>query len=238
MSIKSPKADTNFKVRQSVLGKVATNIVDSMGSAVGLVNFPTPAVALTDIEAAIDTYETNLALASKGSKTATENKNTSKLALINLLRTQAIYVTQTALTTVGLTKQTNASVAAMRAFILTSGFKVSKKPNPVADKVGIDYPIVKKAVSKTAGTLHLLLRQYTRFKKGTKVWQLMYRVAASGETPAGPWFTVVSTSGNINATGITPGLTDWTVGAIGGRNAKLNEPNPVNFTPIRQIVII
>lgn len=239
MGLRLPKCSTDFKMKQATLAKVATNIYTKMGSVQGLINFPVPAVALVDLVAAINTYTTSLAAAVKGSKDQTDAKDTSKVALINLLRTQAIYVDTIALQAGSNTSQNSqTNITAMKGIILSSGFLLSNAPGPVANNVGVAMPIIKKAISKNPGQLHLLLRQYTKYKKGVNTWYLQYRLSAVGVTPAGPWMNQTFTSGNIVADGLTSGKTyDWQVAGIGGHNTKLNSTNPVNFTNIQQIVI-
>lgn len=239
MGLRLPTADTNFKQKQAILAKFAANIYTLMGNAEGVIAFPTPPVALTDLIVLINNYNTALATAFKGSKEDTSNKNDAKAALIGALRANAIYVTQVsqALTLDG--GASTVTISVIKQSILSSGYKLNKTPIPVADRVGISLPKVKHAISKEVGSLYILLTQYTRFKKGTKVWQLRYRTTANGTTPAGPWVNVTFSSGRITATGLTSGkVYDWQVGAIGGWDTRLNNANPINYTPVRRVVII
>ena len=210
-----------------------------MGSTQGLINFPTPAVALADLVSALNTYTVSLAAAGKNfSKTQTEAKNANKKALINLLRTQALYVTQVAqLPWLGTGTVNPAIIATIQNYILTSGFALNNAPGPVANTAGTGLPIVKKAISKSIGTFHLLLRNYTKQKKGVKVYMVNMRTSAHGTTPAGNIFSTPETTGNITIGSLTSGLTyDWQVGAIIGKTALGNQP-PTNFTAWQQIVI-
>jgi hypothetical protein len=245
--IKLPSATTQFNQKQSELGKVAANIWTKMGSTQGLINFPTPAVPLTDLITAINTYTVSLATTGKNfSKNQTSAKNVAKKALINLLRTQALYVTQVAqLPYVGTGTVNTTIVNAVSQIILSSGFALNNTPTPVANQSGSMLPIVKRAISKSIGTFYLLVRNYTKQKKGVKIYQVNYRTSyipavppATTPTPAGPIKTWPSTSGDITVLGLTSGVKyDWQVGAVTGHNTKLNAPNPVNFTQWQQIVI-
>jgi hypothetical protein len=245
--IKLPAAAMQFNQKQSELGKVAARIYSMMGSAQGIINFPTPAVALTDLVTAINNYTVSLSTTGKNfSKDQTALKNVTKKALINLLRTQALYVTQTAqLPYVGTGTVNTTIVNSIEQIILSSGFAVSNTPGPVANQSGSMLPVVKHAISKSVGTFYLLLRNYTKQKKGVKIYQVNYRTSeipavppATVPTPAGPIKTWPSTSGDITVLGLTPGLTyDWQVGVVTGHNTRLNAQNPVNFTPWEQIVI-
>jgi hypothetical protein len=238
MGLKLPTADTNFKQKQAQLAKFASNIWTLMGNATGVANFPAPPILLVDLIVIINNYTSSLATAHKGSKDDTSNKNIAKQALIAALRAEAAYVTQQSQAQSAGGDANRANISMVQQFILTSGFKLSKVPSPVGDVQGIALPIVKKAISKESGTMHLLLRNYTRYKKGVKTWQLQYRTSEVGETPAGPWITQTFTSGNITAEGLTSGTTyDWQVAAVGGHNTRLNVQNQINYTSIRKIVI-
>lgn len=239
MGVRLPSAVTNFKQKQSELGKIAANVYTQMGSTQGLINFPTPAVPLTELVAALNTYTVSLASAGKNfAKTQTAAKNAAKKALINLLRTQALYVTQVAQLVFYGTGTVNPSIISnIQNYILTSGFALNNAPGPVANQAGSGLPIVKKAISKSAGTFHLLLRNYTKQKKGVKIYQVNMRTSAHDTTPAGNIFSTPETTGNITIGGLTSGVTyDWQVGAIIGKTALGNQP-PTNFTAWQQIVI-
>ena len=245
MGLKLPTADTNFKQRQSSLGVVASNVYTQMGSAQGIINFPTPEVPLATLVTAINSYNTALGNAKRGSKDDTTAKNNARAALEGLLRTQAIYVTGVAQQSTPVAQANARQIAAMQAIILSSGFKINKRPLPPAGSVGIKKPIVRQAISKTPGTLYVLLRQYTKVKKATKVWELLYRTSeippvppATTPTPAGPWTVATFTSGSITVEGLTSGIFyDWQVGAVGGHNTKLNVQNPVVYTAVKKVVI-
>jgi hypothetical protein len=240
MPTKLPTADTNFKQNQSTLARFATNIYNSMGSTQGLIYFPTPTVALTDLVGAINAYTTSLGAARKGygSKTDTQTKNNAKALLEQYLAINGLYVTQQAQQisgsgTSGVANTTTVSL--MRQIITTSGYKLSVIPSPVANTTGIPVPIIKKAISKAIGSVHFLLRQYTATKKGVKTW--VVRIRPTSVTP-GPWTTVILTSGNMTITGLTSGLNDYQIAAQGGNNTKTFTTNPLNWTAIQQIVVI
>lgn len=239
MGVRLPSAVTNFKQKQSELGKIAANVYTQMGSTQGLINFPTPAVPLTTLVAALNTYTASLAASGKNfAKTQTAAKNTAKEVLIGYLRTQALYVTQVAQLVFYGTGTVNPSIISnIQNYILTSGFALNNAPSPVANQAGSGLPIVKKAISKSIGTFHLLLRNYTKQKKGVKVYMVNMRTSAHGTTPAGNIFSTPETTGNITIGSLTSGVTyDWQVGAIIGKTALGNQP-PTNFTAWQQIVI-
>lgn len=237
MGNKLPSVRARFNERQANLAKQATNVYTMMGSVQGLIYFPTPAVPLVALVVYINAYTNSLATARKGSKMDTEAKDQAKADLIAALRAQALYVTSIAQVYPGTPTPLASRYSRMRQVVLASGFQVNKVPNPVADNIGIVRPIVRKAISQSAGTLHLLLRQYTKYKKGTKTWQLQYRTSAHGTTPAGDWVTQLFTSGNITAQGLPSVAIDYQVGAVGGHNTRTNSQNPVNYTTIQKIVI-
>jgi hypothetical protein len=236
---KLPTADTNFKQKQGNLAKFATNVYNSMGSSAGLGYFPTPPVTLANLVSAINEYTGSLADARKGSKDSTQLKNTAKALLIAELRANAQYVTTVAQSLVvvpGGPVSTNV-IALMRHIILVSGYKLSKAAIPVANTVGVRVPIIRKLISKAPGTIHILLRQYTKFKKGTKTWQVQYRASVTPPTPVNPWITSLQTSGNMTITEVVSGKTDVQVAAIGGHNTRTNSQNPLNYSPIRTIIV-
>lgn len=239
MGVRLPSAVTNFKQKQSELGKVAANVYTQMGSTQGLINFPTPAVALADLVSALNTYTVSLASAGKNfAKTQTAEKNANKKALINLLRTQALYVTQVAqLPWLGTGTVNPSIIATIQNYILTSGFALNNAPGPVANTAGTGLPIVKKAISKSIGTFHLLLRNYTKQKKGVKIYMVNIRTSATPGHPAGNIISIPETTGNITIEDLTSGTTyDWQVGAIIGKTPLGTQP-PINFTAWQPIVI-
>jgi hypothetical protein len=237
MGLKLPTADTNFKQKQNQLRAVASNVYTQMGSTKGLILFPSPPIPLTALVASLNTYTTSLGAAKRGSKTQTETKNGARADLENALSALALYVTSQAILGGSNEATSPATIAQMRNIVLQSGFKVAKISAPVGDAAGIKVPIVKKAQSKVPGQLSVLLRQYTRFKRGTLTWHIRTQLAAQGTTPAGPWIDNYSTSGNIKINGLASGITNYTIAAIGGHNTKLNKQNIINFTPIRQVVV-
>ena len=235
MAVKLPTADYNFKVPQSQLARFAANVYAQMNSAAGIILFPTPEIALTALLTAINAYTTALAAAHKGSKASTTTKNNARAALEAILRANAEYVTQVAQGVTGPANTT--TIAAMRETILASGYKLSKLSGPIANSTGIKVPKVLHMISNATGTIHVLLRQYTRFKKAVKSWQVQYRVPASGSTPAGPWQNAILTSGNGNITGVPSGPTEVRIAAIGGHRTNTNSRNPIIYTTPRTIIV-
>lgn len=239
MGQKLPQANTRFQQKQSTLAQFAARVYNMM---TGNSYYPTPAIPLATLVGYINTYNAMLASSVKGSKTDTASKNAAKGTLVNALRVQAKYVTQTAYNLIATSSIMEQQLQAMRTIILSSGFEISKVPNPVADTGGLDLAIIKKVISDQPGNIHILLRQYATPKRGTKTWQIQYRTALEPGTvpvPAGPWQTNTYTSGNIYIDGLTSGKTyDYQIAAVGGNNTKLNQRNQVNFSVIKQVVVI
>lgn len=238
MGLKLPTAITNFKMKDSELIMIAQSVHDKMLTNVAI--FATPPVTLATFQTWINLYKTASAAAIKGSKAQTNTKKQRKQTVINALRQLAWYVNQTA--QVDYTIQSPANFYNIRNIIALSGFQISKDPNPALDLSGITTPIVKQAISKEAGILHLLLRQYTTERRGTKLWQVMYRTSAiPGTVPvaAGPWLTQTFTNSNIDVVGLTSGkFHDYQVAAIPGLDTRLNQQKTINWTAIQKVMII
>lgn len=241
MAIRLPKADTFFKVytdtellnqAQFIHNKLVTNSAD----------FPDLPLTVIALQTAITAYRTAAATAIKGSKAQTQAKTDAKEFLIQLLRQLAYYVTQVAQSNYTVNK----NLQNVNALILESGFKISKTPGISNAVTGIDIPIVRHAISKVAGSLYFVLRNYKKGSRGKNTYQINYRTSeipavppATTPTPAGPWKTFTFTSSNkVTVTGLTSGLFyDYEIAVIGRKNTKLNQQNPVNYTPIAKIVV-
>lgn len=238
MGQRLPKADRNFSILTDAnLIARAQSIHDGVLANVAI--FAAPPVTMAAIQTDIDNYKDFSAAAVKGSKTQTAAKNEAKKSLINDLRSTVEYVNMV----VNNEYYSNGiQYEGLKTIVLLSGASLQKDPNPVASNIGIMVPIVRRAVSDQIGTLSILLRQYERFKRGTKIWQVQYRTSAIPGTvpvPAGEWVSDTFTSGNININGLDSGkYYDYQIAAVGGRDVKLNNENPINWTRIQSIVII
>lgn len=241
MSKRIPQANLYIdKYTDSQLIARAQQVHDLMLANVAIFPAPSLPVAMVDLQTLIDDYAAATAAAIKGTKAQTDTKNARKLDLILALKQLALYVTQVAQINISDTPQ---SILIAKQTINRSGFLVSFEPRPVDPISGIPAPIVRKAVSETAGTLKILVRQYTNANRNTLTYQVNYRTSAipgTPGTPAGPWLTQTFTGQNqILLTGLTSGISyDWQIAAIGGRDIKRNENPPINYTPISSVVII
>lgn len=238
MGQRLPKANSEFgKLTDSGLIARAQAIHDGMVANVAI--FPTPPITMLLFQGFIDNFKSTSATAVKGSKVDTALKSSAKSDLINNMRSIVTYINQVIYDQY----QSNTSnLTGYRYQILLSGAGLAKEPNPAANNVGLGIPIIHRAISNQAGSLSILLRQYERWKRGTKVWQVQYRTSAIPGTvpvPAGEWISDTFTSGNINITGLESGkYYDYQIAAVGGRDVKLNNENPMNWTRLQSIVII
>lgn len=241
MGQKLPQANLNTgRYTDSQLIARAQQVHD--GLAANTVTFPTLdlPVALVDLQTQIDDYKAASAAAIKGTKAQTATKHSTKQILILSLKALAIYVTQRSQAG-GL--GTPQDILDATNIIHLSGFDVSVNPTRPVDAIsGIPAPIIRKAISDAAGTLKILVRQYTNANRNTLLYQVNYRTSATTNpvAPAGDWQTQTFTGQNeILLTGLTSGLSyDWQIASIGGRDAKRNENPPVNYTPIASAIII
>ena len=80
-------------------------------------NFPTPVPTLAALQAAADAYTAALVKAGTGNRADVADKNAKREVLVNLLRSLCRYV--------------NLIADGDAAMLLTSGFDVSKDPQPV-----------------------------------------------------------------------------------------------------------
>src|SRR5205809_63383 len=71
------------------LDEFTENIISSM---TGNTNYPTPAVALADLQTQLDAFTATLAAAAQGGLQATAAKNNAREQLLVFLRRQAYYV--------------------------------------------------------------------------------------------------------------------------------------------------
>lgn len=241
MSIRLPKASTNFKgYTNSQLLYAAQNIHNKILLAIA--DFATPPVTMVQFQTDINAFRTTSVSAIKGSKADTAAKNAARLVVKRDLQQLAYYVTQIAQATYTVNKD----ITAVQNLILESGFKISKGPAISNATTGIQTPIVRKAISKALGTLNFIIRNYTKGKRGKKTYQINYRTSeipavppVTTPTPAGNWETfTVSGSNKITITGLIPGVKyDYAIAAIGGIDIKTNAQNPINYTDIKSIVI-
>lgn len=241
MSIRLPKADLNTKqYTDSQLFIAGQNIHDKMLANVA--EFATPPISMAVLQTQLTSYKHTSAVAIKGSKADTANKVTERTALVNMLRSLGVYVTQLAQNAYGVNKD----ITSVVGIINLSGFKISKTPGITNARTGIKPPIIRSVYSKTPGTVNFILRNYIAGKRGKKVYQINYRTAeipavppATVPTPAGPWQSYVLTQSNkaILTSLLSGKVYDYQIAALGGRDTKLNAVNPVNFTNIQQLVV-
>lgn len=239
MGLRLPQADVDFKnLTNTDLAKYAQTVHDLMTENDAI--FDTPPVSMAALQSSINAYKAALAAAIKGSKAQTAAKNSAKESLKLILKQLAGYVNTIVVSSNAGGSVTN--LTALRSLVSLSGFKISKDPLPVANNTGLEIPIIKIAESVETGKLHLLLRQYTKAKAGTFMWQVAVRTSAvpgTPGTPAGPWQYYQLTNGNINIEALTSGISyDYQVAAVGGRDVKTNQFRPVNYTEIRSLYII
>lgn len=238
MGQRLPKADRNFSILTDAnLIARAQSIHDGVLANVAI--FAAPPVTMAALQTDIDNYKNFSAAAVKGSKTQTAAKNEAKKSLINDLRSTVEYVNMVVNNEY---YTNNIQYEGLTTIVLLSGAALQKDPKPAANNVGLGIPIIHRAISNQAGSLSILLRQYERWKRGTKIWQVQYRTSAIPGTvpvPAGEWVSDTFTSGNINITGLDSGkYYDYQIAAVGGRDVKLNNENPMNWTRLQSIVII
>lgn len=240
MPVKYPLCFLDRKIRQNDLLTYAQKIHNGIAANPTLYPVLDLPIPLTDFQLTIDAYQTALSNAVKGSKNSTALKNNAKTAVTYALRIYAQYIDVAA-------RSTNPNIdqyPLIEANILASGFMVDKNPAPAQQVQGLDIPIVRRAISKEPGKFYLILRNYEASKRGKRMYSLMMRTAAiaavppATAVPAGPWVSTPFTSSNMTQQGLVSGkIYDWQVALIGGRNVKLNQQKPINYTKIQQIVI-
>lgn len=244
MPSKLPSANLNGRgstkrYTDSQLINRAQQIHDAMLANVA--TFASPQPTMIALQTLINNYQNATVAAIKGTKLQTAAKATAKKALLLALKQEQQYVNQVA--QVILTPQNKTLIPAVKRIILLSGFAVSDTSNPVEAGSGLNIPIIRRAKSEMAGSIKILVRQYTAAKKNTLLWQVNYRTSAipgTPVTPAGPWLTQTFTGQNqILLEGLTSGISyDYQIAAIGGRDTQRNQDKPINFTPISSIVVI
>lgn len=248
MGMRMPQADLYFsQYTDTQLAQRAQQVHDLMNTNDAL--FDTPPIPLASFLSDIVTYRGAMAASLKGSKAQTTAKSSSKERVQNDLRQLALYVNTIILQTMQNTTTPHTNYAGLEILAL-SGFAFSSDPTPQANStVGIPAPIIKRVMSKTPGTLYILLQQQQKRKRvvidtslGRKWYQMKYRTAAIPgivPVPAGEWMYQTFTSSRITAIGLTSGKTyDYQVAAVGGRNVQQNESQPLIYTQARQVVII
>lgn len=112
--MKRTKVIISFRQPVPQLIAFSRNIINRMTDNEAL--FPNPDVPFSELKSAIDTLECNYNAAQGGGKTATLLAKESQKALLELLRTQALYVEKIA--------------KGVEFNIVKSGFVASKQPSP------------------------------------------------------------------------------------------------------------
>lgn len=243
MAIRVPQADLYFnKYTDTQLIARAQQVHDKMLANIATFPALTLPVDLVDLQTYIDDYTAATVAAIKGTKDQTTDKLTTKRDLQVALKSLAVYVNNRASSITGIVPNPGV-VLKMAQVINMSGFRLSSDPRPVDAVNGIPRPQVRKVMSEEAGTLKILVRQYTNANRNTLLWQVQYRtsfIPGTVPVPAGPWLTQTFTGQNqILLTGLTSGkFYDYQIAAIGGRDIKRNDNPPVNYTPVDSVVII
>ena len=239
MGFRLPKPDLYFsKFTNTQLIQRAQQVHDALTA--DTTDFPTPPVSMAIFLTSISDLKTAQAAAVKGSKVQTTAAKDARKFVIGYMRTLGLYVQTVASGTVPSSNPN--TVDTIKSMVLKSGFTLSADPGPAANKTaGVPIPQVKKAISREAGKLYILVRQQQKRKRividtsiGRKMWSVRIRTSAVGSTPAGEWVTYNLTTSNMNIEGLTSGVQyDYQVAAVGGHNTKLNMQNPLNYTKIQ-----
>ena len=191
------KAISNFsKLSDGNLESKTHSIISNM---TGNANFPTPVPTLNELEAAADNYSSALVKALTGNRTDVADKNAKRAALLDLLRSWGLYV--------NLTANGDASM------ILSSGFDISKDPQPVVltrpENVRVDY-------GTAPGSLLLSVKAV----KGAYAYFHEYTTDAT--MAPNSWVSTSGTTSKLEFTNLQPGTTYYCrVGVIGTNNQVL-----------------
>jgi hypothetical protein len=142
-------------------------------------NVPTPQPDIPALQAALDDLTAAISAALAGGKEQREIRKTKRLALIELLKQEAAYVSVVC----------NGDIAK----ILSTGFDVSKLPQPIG-------PLPKPEKFRVQATQKGMLKCSLKKIKGAKNYVFDYKLAG-----ADTWESVMSTKTRITLTGLESG---------------------------------
>ncbi|MEJ8843445.1 fibronectin type III domain-containing protein [Lacibacter sp. H375] len=191
------KSISNFsKLSDGNLESKTHSIISSM---TGNANFPTPVPALAVLQTAADAYTAALVKAGAGNRADVADKNAKRETLLNLLRSLCTYVNLTA----------NGDAA----MLLTSGFDISKDPQP---SVITKPEIVRLENGVASGSLLVSVKAV----KGA--YSYLHEYTTDATLAPDSWVSTMSTSAKTTLSNLQPGTVYYCrVGAIGTNNQLL-----------------
>ncbi len=180
-------------------GNLESKTHSIISNMTGNANFPTPTPTLAVVEAAADNYSSALVKALTGNRADVADKNAKRAELENVLRSLCTYVNLTA----------NGDVTKL----LTSGFDVSKDPQPVVLTRPENLRVENGAAS---GTLLVSVKAV----KGAHAYFHEYTTDAT--MAPGSWVSTTGTTSRMQFANLQPGTTYYCrVGAVGTNNQLL-----------------
>lgn len=207
MATRLPKANTAFqKYSNTDLVTYAQAIHDGMLAAIA--TFPTPPVSAAALQTLIDNYEAALAASIDGSKLQKAQMHRTRALLWNALRSIAAYVNQI----IYLQISQGASYEDAEALILSTGFELSKQPEPVGE---LPAPIVRSWSSPQIGQLYILVERLP----GARAYEVVYKIVGQ---PDSSEQTAVSPSTRIKINGLTSGQNySFRVAGVGSETLRM-----------------
>ncbi len=191
------KATTSFTTLSD--GNLESKTHSIISSITGNANFPTPVPSIAVIEAAADNFSSALVKAQTGNRADVADKNAKRETLLAALRQLCSYVNLTA----------NGDAA----MLLTSGFDVSKDPQPSI----ISKPeIIRLENGVASGTLQLSVKAV----KGA--YSYLHEYTTDATLAPNSWVSSMSTSAKATLTNLQPGTVYYCrVAAVGSNNQVL-----------------
>lgn len=183
------------------LSAFTQNVIDSLTGNAG---FPTPAVPLADLTAALAAFNDALVAAAQGGPQETAAKNAARNALVGLLRQEAYYVQSTAIGDL--------------AKLLSSGFN---NINTNRTQSQLDAPVIVGIENEMSTQLVVHLQPVPN----ARAYEAQVKNGTGGFLPAG----IFTKARRLVLTGLTPGQT-YTVQsrAVGGSTGYSNWSDPVS----------
>lgn len=180
-------------------GNLESKTHSIISNMTGNANFPTPVPALNEVEAAADNFSSALVKAQTGNRADVADKNAKRETLLAVLRQLCSYVNLTA----------NGDAA----MLLTSGFDVSKDPQPSI----ISKPeIIRLENGVASGTLLLSVKAV----KGA--YSYLHEYTTDATMAPGSWVSNLSTSAKTTLSNLQPGTVYYCrVAAVGSNNQLL-----------------
>ena len=170
--------------------------------------YPTPPVALADIQTQLTAFSDALIAHAQGGTAATAAKNTARSVLVDSLRQNALYVQ---------TKCGN-----VLATLLSSGYQAASTNHA---QTPLDTPVIGDLINGKSGELVARVKPVAN----ARAYEARYALIGAGGTP-GPWQNggLFTSTRNLTVTGLTPGST-YTVEirAIGGSTGYSDWSNAV-----------